>query len=176
MKYVVTVNGQRFEIVIDRGKQVWVDGRLLDVDFRQLDDLARCSLLVNHRSYEVLLERAEGDECCMMMSGRSYTARLRDGAAPEVTPPQSGHEPGHSTIAAPLPGLLTTLSVEVGQRVEQGQVVAVLESMKMNLELRSSWSGVVQAVTGVPGVEVTQGQVLITIGPDDSNEARDALS
>jgi len=58
--------------------------------------------------------------------------------------------------------------VTEGQRVGEGEVVAVLESMKMHLELRAPRSGVVRAVHGAAGDGVTQGEVLAVIeGPDD---------
>jgi biotin carboxyl carrier protein len=55
--------------------------------------------------------------------------------------------------------------------VAQGEVVAVLESMKMNLELRAPWDGVVQALHITPGTEVGQAEVLAVIEPDEQGES-----
>jgi biotin carboxyl carrier protein len=51
----------------------------------------------------------------------------------------------------------------------EGDVVAVLESMKMNLELHAPWSGVVQALHGTPGTEVGQGEVLAVVKLDGAD-------
>jgi biotin carboxyl carrier protein len=72
-----------------------------------------------------------------------------------------------------LPGLLVGVPVVVGQRVREGDVVAVLESMKMNLELHAPWSGAVQEIRGTPGTEVGQGEVLAVVkleGADDTGK------
>ena len=69
-----------------------------------------------------------------------------------------------------MPGLLVAVPVVVGQQVTQGEVVAVLESMKMNLELCAPWDGVVQALHRASGTEISQGEVLALIGPDEHGE------
>jgi len=70
---------------------------------------------------------------------------------------------GPTRICAPLPGLLVEVRVKEGQRVEDGDVVAVLESMKMHMELRTSQPGVVSALRAAAGQEVAQGDVLAVI-------------
>jgi len=72
---------------------------------------------------------------------------------------------GSVQVSAPLPGLLVEVRVAEGQRVGEGEVVAVLESMKMHLEICVPRDGVVQAVHGVARTEVAQGEVLVVIGP-----------
>ncbi|RME39737.1 MAG: acetyl-CoA carboxylase biotin carboxyl carrier protein subunit, partial [Thermoflexia bacterium] len=67
-------------------------------------------------------------------------------------------------VTAPLPGLLVELRIAEGQPVKAGAVVAVLESMKMHMELRAPRDGVVQSIHATPGQEVQQGTVLAIIG------------
>jgi 3-methylcrotonyl-CoA carboxylase alpha subunit len=56
--------------------------------------------------------------------------------------------------------LLVEVRVTEGQSVQEGDVVAVLESMKMHLELRAPRTGVVRDLSAVTGQEVVQGEVL----------------
>ena len=167
MKYVITVEGETFEIEVGGEGRVWVNNRLYTVDLQGVDGLPEYSLLVDHRSYEAHIEEAEGDECQMMVAGRPYQARLQQRGQCRLKGDavQSGPS-GTGEVCAPLPGLLVAMSVTVGQEVKQGQVVAILESMKMNLELHAPWGGVVQALPGTPGADVAQGEVLVVIGPD----------
>jgi biotin carboxyl carrier protein len=146
MRYVVTVEEQVFEIDVGRDGRVWVNNRPYDVDFSGLDGRPECSLLVDHRSYEAHIEQAEPDECQMVDSVDIGEVR------------------------APLPGLLVAVPVTVGQRVMSGEVVAVLESMKMNLELCASQSGVVQSVHATPGMDVGQGEVVVKVGSEEQHE------
>jgi biotin carboxyl carrier protein len=167
MKYVISVGGETFEIEVGREGRVWVNHRPYDVDFQGVEGRSEYSLLVDHRSYEAHVERAEGEECRMVVAGRPYRACLqqrRHRSKRDVMRPSPS---ATGEVRAPLPGLLVAMPVVVGQRVAQGDVVAVLESMKMNLELRAPWDGVVQALHRAPGTEVDRGEVLAVVGPDE---------
>ena len=180
MKYVITVEGETFEIEVGREGRVWVNRRLYDVDFQGVDGLPQYSLLVDHRSYEAHVEQADEEGYQMVVAGQPYRARLQQTrdhspgdtrrSCPPATPVRRGSSP-QGEVRAPLPGLLVAVPVVVGQRVTQGEVVAVLESMKMNLELRAPWDGVVQALHITPGTEVGQAEVLAVIEPDEQGES-----
>ncbi len=168
MKYHVTVEGEDFEIEVNRDGQVWVNRRPLNVDFCGID-ASHYLLLLENRSYETYVEWV-GDgkdrECVTTVSGRPYRAFLRRGGR------CPGNDSGDSVcgdtveVRAPLPGLLVALPVKPGQRVARGEVVAVLESMKMNLELRAPRDGVIQSLNGTTGAEVNMGEALVVIGPE----------
>jgi biotin carboxyl carrier protein len=173
LKYVIDVEGKTFDIVVGRGGRVWVNDEPYTVDFRGVTALSRYSLLVDYRSYEALVERDVEEECRVVVAGRPYRASLlnRRGAGRENL--ATSRAPSVGEVQAPLPGLLVGVPVAVGQRVTEGDVVAVLESMKMNLELHAPWSGVVQALHGTLGTEVGQGEVLAVVkleGADETDE------
>lgn len=66
-------------------------------------------------------------------------------------------------LRAPMPSLIVEVKVSVGDRVEKGQPVVVLESMKTETVLRAEISGVVSAVGCVKGDMVEEGRELIDI-------------
>lgn len=164
MKYRVEVEGRRFEIEVRADGTVWVDGRPVSVDLEGLEG-PFLSLLLGRRSYEVAVEEETGDVYRVILAGRAYrtTVDAPRAGAPEMASacPAEG---GPCEVTAPLPGLLVEVRVAEGQPVKAGAVVAVLESMKMHLELRAPRDGVVQAVRATPGQEVQQGAVLAVIG------------
>jgi biotin carboxyl carrier protein len=165
MRYIVIVGDETFEIDVGRGGRVWVDRRPYDVDLRGIDGRPQYSLLVDHRSYEAHVEEVEEGEYQMVVSGHSYRARFR---RPGQRCLQDGSDRSCAAatgeVRAPLPGLLVAVPVTVGQRVAPGDVVAVLESMKMNLDICSPWGGVVQSVHAVPGTDVAQGDAVVEVG------------
>lgn len=165
MKYQVVVEGRKFEIEITPAGQVWVDNRPLQVDLEHLDDYL-CSLLVNHRSFETAVETV-GEACQVTVAGRPYWAHLHTGpAANGVTCTDIYREAisDRQEVVAPLPGFLMELRVTEGQRVEAGTVIAVMESMKMHLELRAPRDGVICSLPISPGREVVEGEVVAVIG------------
>ncbi len=165
MRYVITVEGKTYEIEVGRHGRVWINRRPYDVDLQGINGLPQYSLLVDHRSYEAHVEHSEGEECHMVVDGRSYRARLHQARTSSKPDEEAMEERSQvaGEVCAPLPGLLVNVPVVVGQRIEHGEVVAVLESMKMNLELRAPCDGVVRAVYGTPGMEVGQGEVVVSI-------------
>ncbi|MCC6176795.1 MAG: biotin/lipoyl-binding protein [Chloroflexi bacterium] len=85
-------------------------------------------------------------------------ARLARAAA------QGRPRPVDSTVKAPMPGLVVSVNVEPGQRVERGQTLVVLSAMKMQNELTARDDAVVRDVLVGPGQTVDQNQVLIRLG------------
>jgi biotin carboxyl carrier protein len=67
-------------------------------------------------------------------------------------------------IKAPLPGTIIDVKVNVGDTVKQGDVVLVLEAMKMQNNIESEYSGTVTSITVKAGESVMEGSVLLTIG------------
>ena len=167
MRYTITVEGRTFDVKMGRGGRVWVNHQPLLVDFQSVDNVSRYSILVDHRSYEAYVERVEDTECCMVVAGHTYRAQVhqkRRATKKDLAPTRPSTL---GEVHAPLPGLLVGVPVVVGQRVRRGEVVAVLESMKMNLELQAPLGGVIQELHGDLGAEVIRGQVLAVVKPDE---------
>lgn len=83
-------------------------------------------------------------------------------AAVEEAIPQSASIQPASTLNSPLAGNVLTLQVSVGQQVEAGQVVLVMEAMKMETEIRASQAGIVSQIHISAGSAVSTGQLLIS--------------
>ena len=66
-------------------------------------------------------------------------------------------------MIAPMPGLLVRLLVQVGDTVQAGQPVAVMEAMKMENELRAAAPGTVTALPVAPGAAVDKGATLVAL-------------
>ena len=69
-----------------------------------------------------------------------------------------------TSIKAPLPGTITDVKVQVGQQVNTGDTVLVLEAMKMQNNIEAETSGKVTSILVKPGETVMEGAVLLTIG------------
>ena len=78
------------------------------------------------------------------------------GLMPEKAPPDTS-----KYLLSPMPGLLTTLFVSVGDRVEAGQALAVVEAMKMENVLRAEREGVVAEIPASPGDSLVADQVIL---------------
>lgn len=70
---------------------------------------------------------------------------------------------GADVATAPMPGVLVSLAVEAGDTVTEGQQLAVIESMKMQTEIRAPRNGVVDRVMAVLGDSFSQGAPLVSL-------------
>ena len=165
MRYQVTVGGRTFEIEISQDGHVWVDREPLNVDFQSIDGLPQHSLLVDNRSYEALVESDIDGECHVVVRGRPYQALLHRELEQPPEQSERNQPDGPVEVVAPLPGLLLELRVKQGQPVTKGDVIAVLDTMKMHLELRAPTTGVILKVSGDPRRELCQGDILAVIDP-----------
>jgi biotin carboxyl carrier protein len=87
-------------------------------------------------------------------------------ASQPVAPAAAAAAPAGSgtPVKAPLPGTITELKVQEGQQVNVGDVVLVLEAMKMQNNIEAEYAGTVTSITVKQGDTVMEGAVLMTIG------------
>ncbi|RBW48900.1 acetyl-CoA carboxylase family protein [Marinobacter sp. F3R11] len=79
-----------------------------------------------------------------------------------------GFDTGHA-IHAPMEGMIISVDVEIGDLVQQGQPLMVIEAMKMEQSVRAAYSGRVSAVTAQVGDVIRENDILATIEPGDAD-------
>ena len=84
-------------------------------------------------------------------------------AAPKPAAPAAAAGAGNP-VKAPLPGTISSISVKVGDQVNVGDTVLVLEAMKMQNNIEAEYAGTVTSIVVNPGDSVMEGAVLLTIG------------
>ena len=88
-------------------------------------------------------------------------------AAPVPAPaakPQSAAPGAGDAIISPMPGKIISIAVKEGQAIQPGDLVLVLEAMKMENEIFSHVSGIVKAINVTPGAPVNPGEAMVVIG------------
>ena len=116
---------------------------------------------VNGTMYEVELEDISGGAQAAPAAAPAPTPAAAPAPAPAAAPAAA---PGAGeSIAAPMPGNILKVNVSAGSAVKKGDVLMILEAMKMENEIMCPKDGTVTAVTVNPGATVESGQVLCTI-------------
>ena len=164
MKYSTAVGDKTFIVDINRDGEVTVDGQTVPADFLSIDRATAYSLLLDNQSYEVIVNETD-DDYQVLVLGRLFTVRVEDERVRRLAQASRGFIPGSGEIQikAPMPGLIVAVLAVEGQIVKRGDVLVVLESMKMENELRAPRDGSVTAVRVQTRQSVEQNQALVTI-------------
>lgn len=164
MKYITTIDNQEFEIEVVDERHVRIGDRLLQVDFESVSGQPVFSLIVDGKSYESFVY--QGDEDWeVLLRGRQYQVKIEDEREKRLKAAAGGGlaEGGEFLLKAPMPGLIVSILVEEGQEVKKGQVMLILESMKMQNELKSPRDGKIGRVRVKAGESVEQKQTLLSV-------------
>jgi acetyl-CoA/propionyl-CoA carboxylase, biotin carboxylase, biotin carboxyl carrier protein len=115
---------------------------------------------VNGRRFEVRLSEPEPEWVTLARRRRERSSRAGRGVG------------GRDAVVSPMQGTVLGVPVADGDVVEPGQVICIVEAMKMENEVHAHRGGVVRNLSVEPGQPVTTGQVICTIEPDEKSEAR----
>ncbi len=106
-----------------------------------------------------------GDRCLVFAEGCTFAFELDADVAGPARTERSADQARDAALAAPMPATVVATRVEPGQSVRTGDVLVVLEAMKMELTIRAPRDGVVGAVRCRPGDLVQPGVPLVTMQP-----------
>jgi len=169
MKYLTTAKGQTFEVTIEDDGRVTVGDQSFSVDMQAIEEQALFSLLIDHESYELVVDEGQ-DGFRVLLWGEMYEVTVEE-SQPHRTrrtrtrkPRPAASSDGEYVMRAPMPGLVVQVPVSVGQQVPAGEVLVVLESMKMENELLAPRQSVVKEIHVAPGDTANLDEPLITLG------------
>lgn len=169
-KFDVTIDGQTFTVELDarspNGESFTavVNGQTVRVTVPEPHKPVEAMewIIIDNRPYELVFDP---DMDWIKAYSGIHRLGIRDLEA-VVARPRSGD----GRVKAPIPGLITRLLVRVGDLVEVGQPLLVLEAMKMENEIRAPRSGQIAALHVQPGQSVLRNDVLTDIsGPGGSD-------
>jgi biotin carboxyl carrier protein len=164
MKYLAIIGDAQFTIDINRDGQITVDGEVVNVDMRQMLDTTMYSLIINGVSHDVRMNEGDGVYLAEL-SGEIFEVVVEDERTRRLAGLKGGPGAmtGEAIIKAPMPGVVVDVWVTPGQEVEKGDIVVILESMKMQNEFKAPRAGKVHTVRVAPGDKVEQNAVMLTI-------------
>ena len=172
----VKVGGRSYEVEV-RGDKVIVDGHEYDIKVRE--EPAYATVNAGGVPYRVQLPPAGARDTAMLavqVDYRPFTVeiegRLTSGPQPrerKQAGPATGGVVGASVkggVAAQIAGRVLSIKVKVGDTVAKGDVLLLLEAMKMENEIKAPTSGIVKDIPVAEGGRVSEGQVLVVIEAD----------
>lgn len=143
--------------------QLTIDGVPHEVDVVMAENGA-CSILHNGVSYNAELIRGEGGKNYTVNTHfLSYNVDIVDTQTKYLRMRKGGEERQENKIISPMPGKVVKVAVRKGDRLEAGDIVVVIEAMKMQSNYKVSSACTVREVLVKEGDSVTSNQVLLTL-------------
>lgn len=164
MKYISTIEGRQYVIEINAAGEIRLDDEPLELDFQPVADQPVFSMILDGHSYQANLNEVQ-DGFEVLLRGRLYHVRVEDERQRRLRQATSIQvaKGADYQLKAPMPGLVVAVPVAEGQQVQEGDNLVILESMKMQNELRAPRDGTVSRVTIQAGDSVDQKQILLTL-------------
>ena len=133
------------------------------------------TITIDGKPFQVAVERADGAAPAAPVAAAPVIAApvaapvAAPAAAPAPTPtpaaaPAAAVAAGETAVKSPMPGNIFKVECSVGQSVKAGDVLVVLEAMKMEIEVSAPVDGTVKAVSAVVGTAVNTDDLLVTLG------------
>ena len=165
MKLDLNINGREDEIELTAGDPVY-RFRLGETGEREANvespQTGVYSVLVDGRSYDAYVEDLPGGTIVVTIAGHRFEIEARDPRRWSRKAAGRGGD-ARQSIVSPMPGKVVRVLVAVGDAVEAGQGIVVVEAMKMQNEMKAARAGTVLSIGAKEGATVMAGELLVTI-------------
>jgi len=166
LRYVVQLNEERKSVAIESDGILYETEPAVHAELSDIEGSPVRMVKIGTNVYRVVVQKRQGrGRYTLWVDGYRFetealderTRAIRDLSAASAGPV------GPAPIVAPMPGLIVRVSVNVGDRVEAGQGIVVMEAMKMENELRATAAGVVKSIEVAAGTAVEKGTLLVAL-------------
>lgn len=187
MQYIAAIEGEEYVIGVDEADELVVNDKPRAAHLESIDTGSHFSLLIGPKSFDVFVERAT-DGYAVTVGGERYLVQVADArraggglqdtrgglraeqpASPASGTPGAGlREVAPGAVTSPMTGVLVEILASVGQVVEAGEGVAILEAMKTENVVRAPQGGTVRSIEASTGQSLRMDEVIMLLeSPED---------
>ena len=164
-RFRVVVDGEAHELTVEQGENgllVNANGKDWAADLQQFSGTNLVSLILAGKSLEFLVDR-DGDRFFVTRGTDRYDVTVRPAWASSQDEGLKAGANLEVAIESPIVGVLVDVQVTVGQEVNKGDLLLVIEAMKMQNEIRAPRDGVVKQLKAGQGDKVAMRQPLLVL-------------
>ncbi|MDQ7781435.1 MAG: biotin/lipoyl-containing protein [Desulfomonilaceae bacterium] len=170
--------------------RVRIDEQVYPLVATSMDDKGRCTMGPAGEPEPVVIKVVSSNHVRLEIQGRArsiFAARSDDGTwiwcdgrarvvkDADLEERRKSRAPGATAreITPPTPASVVRILVETGDRVAKGQGIVTVSAMKMEMTLTAPYSGTVTAINTSIGAQVSPGEILAEIAPDDEGDGNE---
>ncbi len=163
--YVATINKIQKNIIFNGSGKYEIDGEIFSPIITETAQ--NCiSLDLNNKKYNFSIERIDNEQYGFLIDGQYFIVTVRSKlkeSAYQVSSKRSGSE-NNNLIKSPMPGLLLKINKSVGEEIQAGEPLVILEAMKMENEIQSPITGKIIKIYAEEGTNLEKNSKIILIG------------
>jgi biotin carboxyl carrier protein len=156
--YRVMVGKREYQVEVS-GTGLRLNGEQIQAKLTPLNELGLFLLRQGERKLEMHLRRQRGNSIAVLASGRHMIAQVEKATSRVLGKAKTSA----GDVVAPMPGIVVRMLTAEGDPVEKGQVLVVVESMKMQMEFRAPISGRVEKVAVQASSQVDKGMLMVRV-------------
>lgn len=166
-RYTININGTEHVIDVTESAadqfQVSIDGTDVQVQLTDHQDLAQAEITpAMHASSHAPSRLHQGvDKAGAPIPAASTVSKPKPPAVPAGPRPMGASADGGDSMTAPMPGVVLSIEAQAGQTVSRGDLILVLEAMKMKNEIRATRDGQITEIPVSQGAQVKFGDILV---------------
>lgn len=162
--FVITIDGKKKNVKLLNCDHVQIDDKKYEIEFTKVNHHLYL-LKLGDKLYDIVTTRMDNEKYRFFVDGYSIETtvrtKLRERANEFLR--QKAKQSHFAELKAPMPGLILKLYKNLGDSVEIGESLAVLEAMKMENDLKSPASGKIKDIKFSEGASVEKDAVILTI-------------
>jgi biotin carboxyl carrier protein len=163
-EFFVDVNNNEFLVNIKPGNKVEISGKELEYEIRELNS-HHFSLKLNERMFDVIKVNKNKNKVGILLNGNYFETvvqtKLEKIASQIISLSEKAHH--RSEVHSPMPGMVLKIKRKIGEEVNIGDSVLILEAMKMENDIKSPFSGRIKEILVSENIPVEKGAVLFRI-------------
>jgi biotin carboxyl carrier protein len=164
--FVVSVNNSKLNVKVLNDNELTADEEKY---YYELLPICNHSFILklNNKVFELTTERLNSDLFNVLLEGNQFEVTVRTALqekAVKLLESSAGFQHHHMNVKAPMPGLILKIKKNIGDKVEQGESIIILEAMKMENDLKAPASGEIEKIFVTEGSPVEKGVILFSIG------------
>jgi biotin carboxyl carrier protein len=156
--YRVMVGKREFQVEVS-GNALRLNGEQIQAKLTPINELGLFLLREGERKVELHLHRQRDNSIAVLASGRHVVAQVEKATSRIL----GNRKVSAGDVSAPMPGIVVRTMAAEGDLVEKGQILVVVESMKMQMEFRAPIKGLVEKIAVQSSSKVEKGTLMVRI-------------
>jgi biotin carboxyl carrier protein len=162
--FIVTIGKVKRTVKVLENNQVVLDGKNIGVEVSKVNQYLYL-LKFGNKVFEITTNKLSDEKYGFLVAGRYFETFVRTSLREKAVEylKQKQKLSHHEIIKAPMPGLLLKLKKKIGDSVEMGESIAILEAMKMENDIISSATGIIKEINVKEGATVEKDEIILKI-------------